>query len=73
MEEFGVSNRPVATLGLTTYLLGLAVGSLVAAPVSELFGRRPVYIICMICFTVLIIPTCVATSLEEIIIVRFFG
>ncbi|KAI1487018.1 major facilitator superfamily transporter [Biscogniauxia mediterranea] len=73
MDEFDVSSRPVATLGLTTYLLGLAVGSLSVAPASELFGRRPVYIVCMICFTLLIIPCCVATSLQSIIIVRFFG
>lgn len=72
MEEFGVSST-VATLGVTTYLLGLAAGSLLVAPASELYGRRPVYIFCMICFTLLIIPCCVATSLAEIIVVRFFG
>ncbi|KAI0892911.1 polyamine transporter 3 [Annulohypoxylon nitens] len=70
--EFGVSTT-VATLGITTYLLGLAAGSLLVAPVSELYGRRPVYIFCMICFTILVIPCCVATSLAEIIVVRFFG
>ncbi|KAI5922974.1 major facilitator superfamily transporter [Camillea tinctor] len=73
MEEFDVTSRPVATLGLTTYLMGLAVGSLSVAPASELFGRRPVYIVCMVCFTLLIIPCCVATSLQSIIVVRFFG
>ncbi|KAI2469086.1 MFS general substrate transporter [Annulohypoxylon bovei var. microspora] len=72
MVEFGVSST-VATLGITTYLLGLAAGSLVAAPASELYGRRPVYIFCMVCFTLLVIPCCVATSLSEIIVVRFIG
>ncbi|KAI1459710.1 polyamine transporter 3 [Annulohypoxylon moriforme] len=72
VDEFGVSTT-VATLGITTYLLGLAAGSLLVAPVSELYGRRPVYISCMICFTLLVIPCCVATSLTEIIVVRFFG
>ncbi|KAH9904251.1 polyamine transporter 3 [Xylariomycetidae sp. FL2044] len=73
MEEFDVTSQPVATLGVTTYLLGLAAGSLLVAPSSELFGRRPVYIVCMVCFTLLVIPCCVATSLQEIIVVRFFG
>ncbi|KAI1333749.1 polyamine transporter 3 [Xylariaceae sp. FL0016] len=73
MEEFHVSSRPVATLGVTTYLLGLAAGSLLVAPASELYGRRPVYISCMICFAILVIPSCVAQSLETIIVVRFFG
>lgn len=72
-EEFGLPNTTVATLGVTTYLLGLAVGSLLVAPASELWGRRPVYIVCMIIFTLLVIPCCLATSLAEIIVVRFFG
>lgn len=73
MEEYDVSSTPVATLGLTTYLLGLAMGSVVVAPLSELYGRRMVYIVCIIIFTVLIAPCGVATSLAQIIVVRFFG
>ncbi|KAK8050299.1 Major facilitator superfamily transporter [Apiospora phragmitis] len=71
--DFGVANTAVTTLGVTAYLLGLASGSLFAAPSSELFGRRPVYIASMVVFTLLVIPACVATSLKEIIVVRFFG
>ncbi|KAI0017123.1 polyamine transporter 3 [Xylariomycetidae sp. FL0641] len=73
MEAFHIDNEPVATLGVTTYLLGLAAGSLLVAPASELYGRRPVYIFCMVCFAILVIPSCVATSLATIIVVRFFG
>lgn len=73
MEEFHEPNSTVVTLGVTTYLLGLAAGSLVVAPMSELYGRRPVYIICLVVYTVLVIPACVATSLTEILLVRFFG
>jgi hypothetical protein len=72
MEEFNTS-APIATLGVTTYLLGLAVGSLIVAPMSELYGRQPVYVLCLICSTLLIIPCGLATSLAEIIVVRFFG
>ncbi|KAI2627833.1 polyamine transporter 3 [Hypoxylon sp. NC1633] len=72
IEEYGGSTT-TATLGVTTYLLGLAAGTLFTAPASELYGRRPVYIICMVVFTLLIIPCCLATSLAEIIVVRFFG
>ncbi|KAL9127990.1 MAG: hypothetical protein Q9217_003251 [Psora testacea] len=38
-----------------------------------MYGRRPVYIISMFIFTILIIPCGLATSLPEVIIVRFFG
>jgi hypothetical protein len=37
MKEFHVKSEPIATLGVTTYLLGLATGSLVLAPMSEIF------------------------------------
>lgn len=54
-------------------VLGLATGSMILAPVSEMYGRRPVYIWSMLLFIILIIPCGLATSLPEVIIVRFFG
>lgn len=71
-EEFGVTST-VTTLGLTTYLLGLAVGSLIVAPLSELYGRQKVYILCLTAWALLILPCALATSVTEIIVVRFFG
>ena len=41
--RFHVS-REVAILGLSSYTLGLGLGPLLAAPISELFGRRAVYL-----------------------------
>ncbi|VBB81835.1 Putative transporter [Podospora comata] len=73
MDEFDITSKPIATLGLTTYLLGLAAGSVIVAPMSELYGRRPVYLVCLAAFIVLIIPCGLADSLSEMVIVRFFG
>lgn len=70
-EEFHIASEPVVTLGVTTYLLGLACGSVILAPVSEIYGRKPVYMVSMFLFMVLVIPCALATSLEEILIVRF--
>lgn len=72
VEEFG-STTTITTLGLTTYLLGLAAGSLVVAPMSELYGRRNVYLVCMGVWALMILPCAFATSLTEILVVRFFG
>ncbi|KAK4203543.1 major facilitator superfamily domain-containing protein [Triangularia verruculosa] len=69
MDEFNITSKPIATLGLTTYLLGLAAGSVIVAPMSELYGRRPVYLVCLALFTVLIIPCGLADSLSDMIIV----
>lgn len=71
-EEFGITDETIPTLGVTTYLFGLAVGSLILAPVSETFGRRPVYVIALFCFFVLVIPCALATSMSQVIIIRFF-
>ncbi|PNY26786.1 MFS-type transporter [Tolypocladium capitatum] len=72
VEEFG-STTTVVTLGMTVYLLGLAAGSLVVAPLSELYGRRIVYLVCLSMWAVLIIPCGLARSLTTLIVVRFFG
>ncbi len=42
MIRFNVS-REVAVLPLSTYTLGLTLGPIFAAPLSELYGRRIVY------------------------------
>ena len=73
MKEFHETSEPIATLGITFYLVGLAVGSLILAPLSEIYGRRPVYIGSLIFFTLMILPCALATSLSEVLVVRFFG
>lgn len=72
MVDFQTS-EPMVTLGVTTYLIGLAVGSVVLAPVSEIYGRKPVYMISMLLFVILVIPCGLATNLPEVLIVRFFS
>lgn len=73
MEEFNITSEPVATLGVTTYLLGLAVGSLILAPLSEMYGRRIVYACSLAAYCILVLPCALATSLSEVLVVRFFG
>lgn len=41
-EHFGVS-RTASILALSLYVLGLAVGPVIAAPISEIYGRSIVY------------------------------
>lgn len=73
MEEFQTTNQTVATLGVTMYLIGLAVGSLILAPLSEMYGRRPVYTASLLFYCLMVLPCALATTLSEILIVRFFG
>ena len=61
------------TLGLTFYLFGLASGSMFFAPLSEMYGRKPVCVTCVFLFGVFIIPCACATSIPEIMVVRFLS
>lgn len=73
MATFGIESKTLVVLGITTYLLGLALGSLILAPLSEMYGRRPVYLVAVAAFTILIIPCALSNNLPQILVMRFFG
>lgn len=72
-KEFSEPSETVATLGVTTYMIGLAVGSLILAPLSEIYGRRPVYIGALGFFSLMVLPCALAKSLSMVLVFRFFG
>lgn len=72
-EEFNIDSDTTITLGMTTYMLGLASGPLILAPMSELYGRRPVYLISLFLFFIFVLPACISTNYATILIVRFFA
>ncbi|SMR41517.1 unnamed protein product [Zymoseptoria tritici ST99CH_1E4] len=72
LQEFHVSES-TGILGVTTYLLGMACGSVVLAPLSEMYGRRPIYLIVMALFILFVIPCAVATNMATILVNRFIG
>jgi len=63
----------IATLGVTTYVLGFAFGPLVWAPLSEVRGRRPVYLLSWTVFTIFQIPCALARNAPMLIICRFIA
>lgn len=71
LPEFDTS-REVATLGLTTFVIGLGLGPLFLAPLSEFFGRRIIYLCAYSWIFLFIIPCAVAQNIETIIVTRFF-
>ncbi|KAF3761530.1 MFS general substrate transporter [Cryphonectria parasitica EP155] len=68
--EFGCSHI-VATLGLSTFVLGIALGPM-WSPLSEFYGRRPIYLAAFAVFTIWIIPCAVSRNIQTVIIARFF-
>ncbi|QMW46701.1 hypothetical protein G4B11_010156 [Aspergillus flavus] len=71
-DEFHIS-KIIGLLGVFTYLLGMGLGTIITAPLSEVVGRRPVYLVSMTIFLLLIIPSALARNIEAILISRFFG
>ena len=68
--EFQTS-RLVATIGLSTFVLGIALGPF-WSPLAEFYGRRPIYLASFAGFIVWLIPSAVAKNIETMIVSRFF-
>ncbi|KAK3369718.1 major facilitator superfamily domain-containing protein [Lasiosphaeria ovina] len=71
-EEFHNDNEIVGTLTVSIYLLGYCLGPLFLAPLSEIYGRRPVLAVSNIFFCVWQIGCALAPSISSLIVFRFF-
>lgn len=72
MLEFHSSDLEV-TLGVTTYLCGLAVGAVLSAPLGEVYGRKVVLVVGMFMFIVFLIPCNFTKAISQILVLRFLG
>ncbi|USW50538.1 Putative major facilitator superfamily, MFS transporter superfamily [Septoria linicola] len=68
-EEFGVSKQ-LALLNQSGFVAMLGIGPLFLAPMSETFGRRTIYLICLAIFTLLQIPCALAPNLATFVTFR---
>lgn len=73
MEEFHSSNQELGILVVSIYVLGLALGPIVLAPMSEQYGRLVIYHSCMAIFLVFTIACAVSKTLTQLIVFRFFA
>ena len=71
MTEFRSTNEELASFVVSVYVLGYAFGPLIIAPLSELYGRVPVYHVCNVLFIVFSIACAVSTNLNMLIGWRF--
>ena len=71
-EEFHVSHE-VAILGFSLYVVGIVFGSTLGAPLSELFGRRPVYLASLPLLMGFTTAVAAAKNIETILVCRFLG
>lgn len=72
VETFGVEEE-IAILGVSLFVLGFAIGPLVWAPLSEIFGRRHIFTISFAFLTAFNAGAAGAKNIETLIILRFLA
>ncbi|KAI1864240.1 hypothetical protein JX265_008611 [Neoarthrinium moseri] len=70
MVEFHSTSSITATFLVSIYILGFAFGPLIVAPLSEIYGRRPLYIIGNILFAVFTVGTALSKSIGMLLAFR---
>jgi multidrug resistance protein len=73
MDEFHNDSTLLSGFVVSVYVLGFAIGPLVIAPMSEMYGRLPLYHSCGILFVIFNIACAVAGSLTQLIIFRLLA
>ncbi|KAF2735896.1 MFS general substrate transporter [Polyplosphaeria fusca] len=70
IPEFHQS-RLICTLGLSMFVAGLGTGPMLLSPLSEFYGRRPIYICSFSFFLVWLIPCATAQNIQTMLVARF--
>ncbi|KAH7034290.1 major facilitator superfamily domain-containing protein [Macrophomina phaseolina] len=73
MAEFHSDSELLSGFVVSVYVLGFAVGPLIIAPLSEMYGRLPLYHTCNILFIVFNVACALSTSLSMLIAFRFLA
>ncbi|XP_014561661.1 hypothetical protein COCVIDRAFT_22263 [Bipolaris victoriae FI3] len=72
MREFHSTNDLLSGFMVSVYVLGFAFGPMIIAPLSEMYGRLPLYHSCNLLFIIFTIAAAVATNMTQFIVFRFF-
>lgn len=70
-RDLNVTNHELSLLGIAIYPLGFSLPPLVLAPLSEVFGRNTVYLVCHFCYTILFLGIGFADNISTVLICRF--
>lgn len=71
-DHFGV-NSEKSVLGQSMFILGIAIGPMLLAPLSEVYGRQPVYTTGIFLFSVLQIPAALSPTYAGVILARLLA
>ncbi|KAG6014653.1 hypothetical protein E4U41_004794, partial [Claviceps citrina] len=71
MEADFHNSRIVSVLGLSTFVLGIALGPMLLSPLSEFYGRRPIYLVSWTAYVLFLVPQALARNAATVIVARF--
>ncbi|XXH05708.1 hypothetical protein Hte_012143 [Hypoxylon texense] len=73
VQEFGIATDILTTLTITIYVLGLALGPMFISPLSEVYGRLPVYHGAVLVFLAFVIGTAFSQTTAQFMVFRFIS
>lgn len=73
IRDLEITNTTVATLAVSIYLLGFALGPLVISSLSEMYGRLIVYHVCNFIFIIFIVACALSRTIAQFMVFRFIS
>ncbi|KAI3393219.1 hypothetical protein diail_4546 [Diaporthe ilicicola] len=73
LTEFRVTSSTTGQLAITIYVLGLAIGPLFISPLSEKWGRLPIYHVSNALFLVFLIGCGLSKTVAQFMVFRFIS
>ncbi|KAF9891852.1 hypothetical protein FE257_003337 [Aspergillus nanangensis] len=73
MRDFQSTDQMLASFMVSVFVLGYAFGPFIIAPLSEMYGRVPLYHACNVLFLIFTIACAVAQSLPQLIVFRLLA
>lgn len=73
MRDLRSDSQSLAAFVVSVYVLGFAFGPLLIAPLSEIYGRTPVYHVCNLGLVAFLVGCALAPNLNALIVFRFLS
>lgn len=73
LHEFNVTSPTLSQLAITIYVLGLAIGPMILSPLSEAYGRLPIYHVSNLLFLIFLVGCGVSRTVAQFMVFRFIS
>jgi MFS family permease len=73
VADFHITSSVVSTLAVTLYVLGIAIGPMFMSPLSEVYGRVPVYHLANVIFVAFVVGNALSKDIAQFMVFRFIS